>query len=249
MIVSLLFFTPLLISVVGLDQYYSRDGIPRFKTFERLNHEVFLGDKVKLTCLAMSKSPLEVKWYRNGELLNKEAFGHRFRENKKHMTLDIKAVEVSDQGLWTCKVSNHLGKVDRNFTVEIIDFCDYFAMRSGAAFALPPASIPMECICLWQITNDKERHDIDYSIATTTTCNKYASRIEKRARKSRKELACLDPPCDMFGIPLGTTTSTSTTTASTSVTTRLATVPTTRSVTVRPAAHVHATLVKGTTHR
>ncbi|VDK56937.1 unnamed protein product [Cylicostephanus goldi] len=68
----------------------------------------------------MSKSPLEVKWYRNGELLNKDAFGHRFRENKKHMTLDIKAVEVSDQGLWTCKVSNHLGKVDRNFTVEII---------------------------------------------------------------------------------------------------------------------------------
>ncbi|KAL6722669.1 hypothetical protein Aduo_017774 [Ancylostoma duodenale] len=192
----------------------------------------------------MSKSPLEVKWYRNGELLNKEAFGHRFRENKKHMTLDIKAVEVSDQGLWTCKVSNHLGKVDRNFTVEIIDFCDYFAMRSGAAFALPPASIPMECICLWQITNDKERHDIDYSIATTTTCNKYASRIEKRARKSRKELACLDPPCDMFGIPLGTTTSTSTTTATTSVTTRVATVSTTRSVTVRPAAHVHATLVK-----
>ncbi|EPB80605.1 immunoglobulin domain protein [Ancylostoma ceylanicum] len=183
MIVSLLFFTPLLISVVGLDQYYSRDGIPRFKTFERLNHEVFLGDKVKLTCLAMSKSPLEVKWYRNGELLNKEAFGHRFRENKKHMTLDIKAVEVSDQGLWTCKVSNHLGKVDRNFTVEIIDFCDYFAMRSGAAFALPPASIPMECICLWQITNDKERHDIDYSIATTTTCNKYASRIEKHPVK------------------------------------------------------------------
>lgn len=45
----------------------------------------------------MSKSPLDVKWYRNGELLNKETFGHRFRENKKHMTLDIKAVEVSDQ--------------------------------------------------------------------------------------------------------------------------------------------------------
>ncbi|VDM74422.1 unnamed protein product [Strongylus vulgaris] len=166
------------------------------------------------------------------------------------------------QGLWTCKVSNHLGKVDRNFTVEIIvsmfhmifsllcflstylqlllsicacsapcmvrhgeitDFCDYFAMRSGAAFALPPASIPMECICLWQITNDKERHDIDYSIATTTTCNKYASRIEKRARKSRKELACLHPPCDMFGIPI-TTTTLSTTTLMTSVTTKVANV-------------------------
>ncbi|KHJ96205.1 hypothetical protein OESDEN_03837 [Oesophagostomum dentatum] len=161
------------------------------------------------------------------------------------MTLDIKAVEVSDQGLWTCKVSNHLGKVDRNFTVEIIDFCDYFAMRSGAAFALPPASIPMECICLWQITNDKERHDIDYSIATTATCQKYASRIEKRARKSRKELACLDPPCDMFGIPISTTTTASTTTAMTSLTTSVATVSSTTSVTARSAAHVHATLVKG----
>ncbi|XGW32930.1 hypothetical protein V3C99_017442, partial [Haemonchus contortus] len=245
MTISLLLLTPVLSSlVVGLEQYYSRDGIPRFKTFERLNHEVFLGDKVKLTCLAMSKSPLEVKWYRNGELLNKEAFGHRFRENKKHMTLDIKAVEVSDQGLWTCRVSNHLGKVDRNFTVEIIDFCDYFAMRSGAAFALPPASIPMECICLWQITNDKERHDIDYSIATTTTCNKYASRIEKRARKSRKEpLACLEPPCDMYGMPLLLTTTSASTT--TTPTTKFVTLSTTRrSVLPSSSAHVHATLIK-----
>ncbi|KJH42257.1 immunoglobulin domain protein [Dictyocaulus viviparus] len=195
----------------------------------------------------MSKSPLEVKWYRNGELLNKEAFGHRFRENKKHMTLDIKAVEVSDQGLWTCRVSNHLGKVDRNFTVEIIDFCDYFAMRSGAVFALPPASIPMECICLWQITNDKERHDIDYSIATATTCNKYASRIEKRARKSRKDsIACFDPPCDFPGIPLmiKTTSAALRTTTISSMTTKIATASSTAKVAPRPTAHVHATLVK-----
>uniref|UniRef100_A0A0K0DM89 Ig-like domain-containing protein n=1 Tax=Angiostrongylus cantonensis TaxID=6313 RepID=A0A0K0DM89_ANGCA len=165
------------------------------------------------------------------------------------MTLDIKAVEVSDQGMWTCRVSNHLGKVDRNFTVEIIDFCDYFAMRSGAAFALPPASIPMECICLWQITNDKERHDIDYSIATTTTCNKYASRIEKRARKSRKDpIACVDPPCDMFGVPLLmiTTSTALRTTTITSMTSRMMTASSTTKVTTRPAAHVHATLMKGT---
>ncbi|WKY16234.1 hypothetical protein Q1695_001148 [Nippostrongylus brasiliensis] len=245
MTISLLLLTPFLSLVTGLEQYYSRDGIPRFKTFERLNHEVFLGDKVKLTCLAMSKSPLEVKWYRNGELLNKEAFGHRFRENRKHMTLDIKAVEVSDQGLWTCKVSNHLGKVDRNFTVEIIDFCDYFTMRSGAAFALPPASIPMECICLWQITNDKERHDIDYSIATTATCNKYASRIEKRARKSRKDpLACLDPPCDMYGMPLLLVTSSPSPAASPTVKSATQSTPRPNVRSPSSSAHVHATLMK-----
>uniref|UniRef100_A0A158QWZ4 receptor protein-tyrosine kinase n=1 Tax=Nippostrongylus brasiliensis TaxID=27835 RepID=A0A158QWZ4_NIPBR len=193
----------------------------------------------------MSKSPLEVKWYRNGELLNKEAFGHRFRENRKHMTLDIKAVEVSDQGLWTCKVSNHLGKVDRNFTVEIIDFCDYFTMRSGAAFALPPASIPMECICLWQITNDKERHDIDYSIATTATCNKYASRIEKRARKSRKDpLACLDPPCDMYGMPLLLVTSSPSPAASPTVKSATQSTPRPNVRSPSSSAHVHATLMK-----
>ncbi|PIO71070.1 hypothetical protein TELCIR_07043 [Teladorsagia circumcincta] len=128
----------------------------------------------------------------------------------------------------------------------VSDFCDYFAMRSGAAFALPPASIPMECICLWQITNDKERHDIDYSIATTTTCNKYASRIEKRARKSRKDpLACIEPPCDLYGMPLlFTTTSASTTTTQT---TKFALESTTK-LAVRPSssAHVHATLIKGT---
>lgn len=246
MTIPLLLLTPIftLTLIAGQEQYYSRDGIPRFKTFERLNHEVFLGDKVKLTCLAMSKSPLDVKWYRNGELLNKETFGHRFRENKKHMTLDIKAVEVSDQGLWTCKVSNHLGKVDRNFTVEIIDFCDYFAMRSGALFALPPASIPMECICLWQITNDKERHDIDYSIATTATCNKYASRIEKRARKSRKDpLACLEPPCDLFGLSLFAT---STSLPATAATQSLSGESSARQIArpPSPSAHVHATLSK-----
>ncbi|VDO20580.1 unnamed protein product [Haemonchus placei] len=119
-------------------------------------------------------------------------------------------------------------------------------MRSGAAFALPPASIPMECICLWQITNDKERHDIDYSIATTTTCNKYASRIEKRARKSRKEpLACLEPPCDMYGMPLLLTTTSASTT--TTPTTKFVTLSTTRrSVLPSSSAHVHATLIKGT---
>uniref|UniRef100_A0A1I7WUR0 Uncharacterized protein n=1 Tax=Heterorhabditis bacteriophora TaxID=37862 RepID=A0A1I7WUR0_HETBA len=27
-------------------EHYYRDGVPRFKTLERTNHEVFLGDKV-----------------------------------------------------------------------------------------------------------------------------------------------------------------------------------------------------------
>uniref|UniRef100_A0AC34GYK7 Receptor protein-tyrosine kinase n=1 Tax=Panagrolaimus sp. ES5 TaxID=591445 RepID=A0AC34GYK7_9BILA len=55
---------------------------------------------------------------------------HRYQENERNMTLEIRKVELGDKGEWRCRVWNNEGSITRNFTLHIIDpikMFDYLA--------------------------------------------------------------------------------------------------------------------------
>ncbi|KAL3981864.1 Protein tyrosine kinase family protein [Acanthocheilonema viteae] len=154
-------------------------GPPRFKQNQRVVHEVFLNDKAIFKCTALARPAPKIHWFRNGEFLDHTAYANneRLRENKKHFSLEIRRVEVSDQGSWACKVWNQAGSIFRNFTLEIIDFCDYFFMHE-----FPAQNVPEKCICLWYLTNEYRKDGINWTEVNDERCEafkKYASKIRK----------------------------------------------------------------------
>uniref|UniRef100_A0A0R3RTV2 Receptor protein-tyrosine kinase n=1 Tax=Elaeophora elaphi TaxID=1147741 RepID=A0A0R3RTV2_9BILA len=154
-------------------------GPPRFKQNQRVVHEVFLNDKAIFKCTALARPAPKIHWFRNGEFLDHTTYANneRLRENKKHFSLEIRRVEVSDQGSWACKVWNQAGSIFRNFTLEIIDFCDYFFMHE-----FPAQHVPEKCICLWYLTGEYRKDGINWTEVTDERCEafkKYASKIRK----------------------------------------------------------------------
>ncbi|MCP9266411.1 Fibroblast growth factor receptor [Dirofilaria immitis] len=135
-------------------------GPPRFKQNQRVVHEVFLNDKAIFKCTALARPAPKIHWFRNGEFLDHTTYANneRLRENKKHFSLEIRRVEVSDQGSWACKVWNQAGSIFRNFTLEIIDFCDYFFMHE-----FPAEHVPEKCICLWYLTGEYRKDGINWT--------------------------------------------------------------------------------------
>ncbi|VDN01536.1 unnamed protein product [Thelazia callipaeda] len=154
-------------------------GPPRFKQNQRVVHEVFLNDKAIFKCTALARPAPKIHWFRNGKFLDHSAYAtnERLRENKKHFSLEIKRVEVSDQGSWACKVWNQAGSIFRNFTLEIIDFCDYFLMHE-----FPTQNVPEKCICLWYFTGEYRKDGINWTEVNDDRCElfkKYAYKIRK----------------------------------------------------------------------
>eukprot|EP00081_Caenorhabditis_elegans_P010147 NP_001300359.1 Myoblast growth factor receptor egl-15 [Caenorhabditis elegans] len=109
-------------SLQGLTSHY-RENIPRFKHVANERYEVFLGDEIKFDCqTAASKISAFVEWYRNDKLLkNDQIDKDKIRKDNNRMMLHLKNIDVSDQGLWSCRVHNAYGQISRNFTVEVID--------------------------------------------------------------------------------------------------------------------------------
>uniref|UniRef100_A0A8R1XWP3 Receptor protein-tyrosine kinase n=1 Tax=Onchocerca volvulus TaxID=6282 RepID=A0A8R1XWP3_ONCVO len=154
-------------------------GPPRFKQNQRVVHEVFLNDKAIFKCTALARPAPKIHWFRNGEFLDHTTYANneRLRENKKHFSLEIRRVEVSDQGSWACKVWNQAGSIFRNFTLEIIDFCDYFFMHE-----FPAQHVPEKCICLWYLTGEYRKDGISWTEVNDERCEvfkKYAAKIRK----------------------------------------------------------------------
>uniref|UniRef100_A0A914S3P1 Ig-like domain-containing protein n=1 Tax=Parascaris equorum TaxID=6256 RepID=A0A914S3P1_PAREQ len=113
----------------------------------------------------------------------------RLRENKKHFSLEIRRVEVGDQGSWTCKVWNQAGSIFRNFTLEIIDFCDYFLMDE-----YPAKKVPEKCVCVWFLTDEYRKEGVDWNEINEERCEsyrKYASKVRKPFGKKM----CANAPC------------------------------------------------------
>ncbi|XP_016112004.1 hemicentin-1 [Sinocyclocheilus grahami] len=73
-----------------------------------------VGSSLSLRCEANGTPEPEVTWYRNGLQL---AAGNGLRIERQQ--LEIVGVQVADGGVYTCKVSNIAGQVDRTFRVTV----------------------------------------------------------------------------------------------------------------------------------
>ncbi|GMT35299.1 hypothetical protein PFISCL1PPCAC_26596, partial [Pristionchus fissidentatus] len=168
------------------------EGAPRFKNSVKLDHTIYLGDRVRLRCAAIGQPRPNVFWYRNEEHLTvaKMREFSRIDEDDHHMYINIKRVEAQDQGDWHCIVGNRHGNITRKFKLDIIDLCDQFL-----APEMPARYIPLECVCFWKYTNEIHRRDVNYAVATEDLCRPYEHRIKYHARKPFASLPCLNPPC------------------------------------------------------
>ena len=97
-------------------------GVPRFLHSARLNHYNYLGDTVKLRCLAVGKPIVKVHWYRDDVYLDFKILSNhnRYLEDPENMTLEIKDIQLNDKGEWQCRVWNQEGSLTRNFNLHII---------------------------------------------------------------------------------------------------------------------------------
>uniref|UniRef100_A0A0N5A779 receptor protein-tyrosine kinase n=1 Tax=Parastrongyloides trichosuri TaxID=131310 RepID=A0A0N5A779_PARTI len=120
------------------------EGPPRFEKIAKVTHDVLLGESVKLDCNAIARPAPSIHWYRNDIFLTYNMLKSDERLQEKKMTLEINGIEVKDQGKWACKAWNSQGYIFRNFTIEVIDYCDYYKKEG-----INPSIVPTECICLW----------------------------------------------------------------------------------------------------
>src|SRR4051794_32147212 len=96
------------------------DGPPRFKQNARPHHYAYLGDNVKFKCTAIGRPQPKVHWYREGTYLNYSFMQTHSRFRDRGMALEIKRIEVGDEGNWMCRVWNNEGSTTRNFTLHIV---------------------------------------------------------------------------------------------------------------------------------
>ncbi|TMS37056.1 hypothetical protein L596_004074 [Steinernema carpocapsae] len=135
---------------------------------------------------AVSKPEPKIHWYRNGKFLGYQDINTngRLREHQRQMALEIRQIEISDQGEWACKVWNSQGQSVRNFTLQILDFCDYY-MKSG----FKTNDVPERCLCVWFLGKEPRRSDIDWTAVNNERCAKYEH------DPLLKRPAFLKPPC------------------------------------------------------
>ncbi|KAF7639595.1 hypothetical protein Mgra_00000922 [Meloidogyne graminicola] len=119
---------------------------PRFKQNARTHQFAYLGDSIKFKCNSVGRPQPKVHWYRNGKYMNYSYLSSNSRLKEKGMTLEVQRIEISDRGNWTCRVWNKEGSVSRNYTLHIVDFCDYF-LNVG----IHASRVPEECLCQWVI--------------------------------------------------------------------------------------------------
>lgn len=127
-------------------QFQTIFGPPRFKQNARTHQYAYLGDSIKLKCNAVGRPQPKVHWYRNGKYMNYSYLASHSRLKEKGMSLEVHRIEVSDRGNWTCRVWNKEGSVSRNYTLHIVDFCDYF-LNVG----IHASRVPEECLCQWAV--------------------------------------------------------------------------------------------------
>ncbi|CAD5222876.1 unnamed protein product [Bursaphelenchus xylophilus] len=167
-----------------LSQYISQNGPPRFIQNSRKHQYTYLGDTIKLKCTAVGRPHPKVHWYFNGTYLNFTFFHEHPRFQDKGMELEIRRVEVEDKGNWACKVWNNEGSITRNFTLHIIDFCDYFLSADTEAV---PVKTSEACLCEWLSTKEPT-FDGEFDSFYDAYCLEYAKDIEVTKFRSTAHL-------------------------------------------------------------
>ncbi|KAL3112806.1 hypothetical protein niasHT_019780 [Heterodera trifolii] len=128
------------------EHFAARYGPPRFKQNVRTHQFAYLGDTIRFKCNAIGRPQPRVHWYRDGRYLNYSFLLRHPRLKERGMSLEVKQIEVGDSGNWTCRVWNNEGSTNRNFTLHIVDFCDYFLNVH-----IHPRRVPEECLCQWAV--------------------------------------------------------------------------------------------------
>eukprot|EP00795_Rhopilema_esculentum_P012450 gene12450-3119_t len=99
-----------------------RSGSPVFIEYSKMERQQLSilthGDNVQFTCLAEGQSPMKYQWLKNGQANWKR----RVREtNTSHHTLKLNDLVLSDNGNYTCSVSNHYGSIHHTFNLNVIE--------------------------------------------------------------------------------------------------------------------------------
>ncbi|GFY39543.1 fibroblast growth factor receptor 4 [Trichonephila inaurata madagascariensis] len=97
------------------------EGIPRPPVFTKLNKMLPLvaipaGTTAVLKCPADGYPIPQITWLKNNVFLEKDD-----RIRFQRWSLKLEHVTVSDDGIYTCVVSNNKGMIDFNFTVEVAE--------------------------------------------------------------------------------------------------------------------------------
>ncbi|XP_055933516.1 fibroblast growth factor receptor 4-like [Argiope bruennichi] len=97
------------------------EGIPRPPVFTKYNRMIQFvvkpaGSTAVLKCPADGYPAPEIMWYKDGKVIKKD---DRIRLQK--WSLKLEHVTVSDEGIYTCVVSNSEGSVNFNFTMEVVE--------------------------------------------------------------------------------------------------------------------------------
>uniref|UniRef100_A0A914HYJ7 receptor protein-tyrosine kinase n=1 Tax=Globodera rostochiensis TaxID=31243 RepID=A0A914HYJ7_GLORO len=129
-----------------IGEHFARYGPPRFKQNARAHQFAYLGDTIRFKCNAIGRPQPRVHWYREGRYLNYSYMLRHPRLKERGMSLEVKRIEVGDGGNWTCRVWNNEGSTNRNFTLHIVDFCDYFLNVH-----IHPRRVPEKCLCQWAV--------------------------------------------------------------------------------------------------
>uniref|UniRef100_A0A914ZDN5 receptor protein-tyrosine kinase n=1 Tax=Panagrolaimus superbus TaxID=310955 RepID=A0A914ZDN5_9BILA len=112
---------------------------------------------------------------------------HRYQENERNMTLEIRKVELGDKGEWRCRVWNNEGSITRNFTLHIIDYCDYFLFSN-----ITVSNLPLECICQWKILKFT-KEGVNFSRVTDEICKQFKK--DNNDILLHRRPACIGRPC------------------------------------------------------
>lgn len=203
-----------------------RSGIPRFQFHEDTRIDKWAMSNVKFSCRPATDGngngpippDITIKWYKNGKLLDKDFYAEneRYVENKKEGSLTVYDLMNHDRGSIYCNVSNRAGHIIRNYSLEIINYCDLYATAEFKA----THRIPLRCLCLWFIKFGCMKKGVDWSRVNDKSCRGYDSRPRgliapkgcdenfdflKKSPKRAKHVvetpsASSTPPADFIGV-------------------------------------------------
>lgn len=77
---------------------------------------LFVGKQAVLQCSLTGSSPMEVVWLKDNVVISSEG-NYVIKSEKNKFSLNIKSLELTDQGVYLCKASNSVGTA--TFTTEL----------------------------------------------------------------------------------------------------------------------------------
>ena len=101
-----------------------------------------MGKKSTMQCVVTGSAPLNIVWHKDDQVLPDVPHYHTSSEKNKH-TLEIPNVELSDQGVYLCRVSNSAGTAMCSVELSVIA-TPSFVTPLGSVAAVVGAPLHLE---------------------------------------------------------------------------------------------------------